>query len=145
MINAKLKITGLASIEAALPKATKEVKEIARELAVETAELQEQLILAGTDPTGAPQKSIKESTESRKRSEDVSHNVPLYRTGRLAEASGWKIGKTKRGAMLRPPKDRQVAAYVLMAKGYRLVFNSPLPEEITASAEAKLQKLADKL
>ena len=145
MISAKLKITGLSSIEAALPKATKEVKEIARELAIETAELQERFILAGQDPTGARQKDVKQSTESRKRADDVSHNVPLYRTGRLSEASGWKISKTKRGVMLRPPKDRQTAAFVLMSRGYRLIFNSPLPEQITDSAEAKLQKLADKL
>ena len=128
MISAKLKITGLSSIEAALPKAVKEVKEIARELATETAELQERYILAAQDPTGTRQK-----------------NVPLYRTGRLSEASGWKISKTKRGVMLRPPKDRQTAAFVLMSRGYRLIFNSPLPEQITDSAEVKLQKLADKL
>jgi hypothetical protein len=145
MIKASLQITGLKELLEVHPKAVDGVKVIARDMAKETAKAQEQAIYAGSAPGGGPQKAQAESTESRKTKTKTAPNVPLYRTGVLADSSRWKVSKTKTGASLKPPKERQAAVRILMATGFRLVFNSDYPRELTRKAEAKLEKLAKEL
>lgn len=145
MIQARLKTTGLDDMLKVHTEAVKEVKAIAKEVALETAKAQELAILSGAAPDGSTQAQNKASTIARKRAEKVAHVKPLYRTGRLADSKAWKAGKTKRGATLRPPADRTTAVIVLQSRGYKTVLNTELPKEIVDLAEAKLDDLARKL
>jgi hypothetical protein len=130
MIKASVKIEGQRRLEEMIPRAKEALKAAFVEVARELVEEQSQLIERESKPDGSKQEPVTKRTFFIKRAEGVRPNVPLYRTGRLANAGNWRIRKTKVGASVRPPADRDVALHVLRARGFRTVFDT-LPEKIT--------------
>lgn len=130
MIRATVKITGQRRLETMIPRAKEALKQVFIEVAREAVAEQGELIKRERKPDGSKQEHVKPRTYYIKRAEGVSPNVPLFRTGRLANPANWRIRKTKVGASVRPPADRDVALHVLRAAGFETIFDS-LPEKIT--------------
>jgi hypothetical protein len=144
MYRAKLKVTGARDLMAMHDTAIAQIKEIARECALATADEQQALILAEQAPDGSPQQEVSRKTRAIKGRQGVSPNVPLYRTGRLANPATWRIRKIKTGAVLRPPADREAAVAVLRSKGFKFVFER-LPDSVLELAKKKMDELAARL
>lgn len=137
MIRALCQITGLAAMLSSVDGAKDILIEEMVTAAKETAQSQSELILSGKTPDGAAQKQVTEGTEAQKRKKGIVPNVPLYRTGRLADPSAWLVRKTKAGATVKPPKDRQTAVAVLRTRGFRMVFDI-LTKTVSDSLEKRV-------
>jgi len=129
MIRATVKITGQQRLESLIPRCKEALKATFVELGKEAAAAQQELIESESKPDGSKQKEVTARTKAIKKHEGVSPNVPMYRTGRLANPLNWRIRKTKNGVSIRPPRDREAALYVMRRDGFVTVFDA-LPERI---------------
>jgi len=140
----RTKIAGAEALRTLLPATAKLLVEESIVAASATADAQHDLIVAGTDPAGYPQRANDPGTVARKQAKGVTPNEPLYDTGVLADASQWRTRRLSgnRGAKLSPPKDREAALYVLRSKGYRTVLDW-VPELILRRLEKRVQERLD--
>lgn len=93
-------------------------------------EIQREQILAGLAPDGSPQKTT------------PGDDLPLYSTGRLADAGAWQVTETGNGFAVSPPADRVQVVEELKARGFRLLEPEHQVEpELTRTLEEELQKV----
>ena len=121
-------------IEKSFKIAKKHMRESARSLAHE----QERMIETSQAPDGSAQKANAPRYAKRKK------KPPLGRTGRLKDATAWRV--RARGGdeiVLQPPRDRVVAVELLTRRGFSLVTDT-LPRDyddrLQEELDAKLKK-----
>lgn len=148
MIKPTIKVEGLQKLLNAYPTIVGEVMKAAKNTAKFIVQQQCNAILHSQTPTGQRQQEIAEITKIAKKKAKVHANIveiPLYRTGLLANPRNWRVSKSKNGAIVRPPKERKDAVYILMRKGFRFIFNEEIPKVVVEYLEQQLNKIQSKL
>ena len=147
MVNVKVRIKGLENISQLPKQILKAVKKASKTRLKYLALQQQNAILKQQTPSGASQKPNSEKTKEKKarllKKGKINYNKPLYKTGQLANSLNWKVGAGKNAATLKPPTTRKRIVYILMAKGYKLVFNQ-LPNDFEQKLDQEIQKELDR-
>lgn len=85
-------------------------------------EWQSTAIHAGEAPDGSKQHERPESRYRRR--QNKKGLPPLYKTGLLADASKWRVGKNADGVVwVRPPPGRDGTVIILNSQGYSTMFS----------------------
>lgn len=143
-VKVNVKIDGLKELPKNILKA---VKAASRARLKYLALQQQNAILKSQTPSGGAQYPNSQKTKDKKQAQiakgKATKNIPLYKSGQLANALNWKASAGKNMAKLKPPTSRARIVYILMAKGYKLVFND-LPKRFEQDLDKEIQSELNK-
>lgn len=144
----KLSVKGLEGLDKLSDEMLEVIKDESKKIFKDATKEQEDAILAGNDVNGGAQKQNAESTRKRKArlvaKGTMKYNLPLYRTGLLADSKKWKVSRGKQKATLKAPKERQGFMRILKAKGYGTLYDG-MPRTLVEKFERRLNERLRKL